>query len=438
MSIVESSNSKRTRITRGLAGAAIVSAAAFVAAPKVGHAEIIYGNFGQVTGDQSWFNTANWFETTGSTTGTLPETYSAAATTNAINIDENNATLPAVGVLFDPANDTLTPGGPNANYIAQMGTQANQAMTLYVSHEVGGFSPSTAAGPNKLTIDSGTLEVGVTTVGRDGNGVIVQNGGSFITDNKLAIQGANVTTTIGSGTFEYHGGTYIAGNQVQVGTGNSTTATAIGNTSAGIGRFVSYNNGPDGAILVSNSFGFATNTGDKGTIGIVEFHYDDNLEGVGNTRPVQNDFNTTNGQLTLKNGTNTSSRLNFVLDAVPTVVNGNNQNLGLFKDGSSISGNGTFPKIFYSALSPTTGYTQGATISAAFSGTTYSWTISYSGVITFDNTGTSAYTSGDVAATGGTDVVLVGLPAAVPEPASLAIMGGAASMVLARRRQKKA
>jgi hypothetical protein len=415
MSIIQSAGSRRHRRhhIEGLAAAALLSTAAFLAAPKVVRAaDDVYTG----TGNQSWFNTTNW------SGGTLPQTG------DSVEIDANNAAMPTVGVLFDPTNDAgAPPGGFNPIYIF------SGSGTTYIANG-SSLSNFTQAAPNKLTIESGTMELGTVTDGRDGAGIILMNGGSLITDQKLAIQGENHTQTIGSGTFEYHGGTYIAGNQVQVASGNSTSATAVGNTSAGVGKFVVYNDGADGAILISNGFSFATNTGGKGTIGIVEFHYDLNPEGVGNTRPVQDNFNTTNGQLKLSNGTNTSARLNFVLDTAPTVLpSGNAQNLGLFKT-QSIGGTGTFPKLFYTLASGTTAYTQGATIAATFSGTTYSWTISYSGVISFDNTATSAYSSADISAAGGTDVVLVGLP--VPEPGSLALLGGAGSIVLARRRRK--
>jgi hypothetical protein len=440
MSIVQSEKSKRITRLQGLAGAALMSSAVFMAAPKVARAEVDL----TATGNQDWFNTAVWFETTTSGTGSLPEQFIAGNVTNAVNLDANNATLPSVGVLFDPANDSLTPGGANANYIAQMGLNTPPGDTTFYVGNATNLTNFTSAAPNKLTIESGTMELAVVTLGRDGTGVIVQNGGTLITDQKLAIQGENHTQTIGSGTFEYHGGTYIAGNQVQVATGNTTGSTAMGNTSAGVGRFVVYNDGADGAVLITNGFSFATNTGDKGTIGIVEFHYDADPGALNpGVRPVQDDFNTTNGSLKLTNGTNTSSRLNLVLDTSPgTIVAPTNPNaefinLGLFKT-QSITGAGTFPKLFYTLTSGTTAYTQGATVSAAFSGNTYSWTISYSGVISFDNTATSAYTSEDISATGGTDVVLLGVtPVVVPEPASLAILGGAGSMMLARRRRQK-
>jgi hypothetical protein len=433
MGIVERAHSKHSRVIRleGFAGAALISAAVFVASPKIVWGEIDY----TTTGNQSWFSISNWNYGGGSTsTGTLPEIGIPGGLTNASNIDANNGTMPSVGVLFDPANDPLTPFGTNANYYANL-----QDSTLYVSSG-SSFTNFSSAAPNKLTIESGTLEANWVTIGRDGSGIVVQNGGTFIADGKFSIQGANHTQTIGSGTYEFHGGTLIVNNNLYVAAGNSlsTAAGAVTATSAGVGKFVIYNDGPDGAILVSNGLIVAGNSLGHGTIGIVEFHYDLNPENIGNVRPVQNDYNPNGdsffsvGQLRLENGTNTSSRLNLVLDAAPTLLANRPQNLGLFKN-QSIAGLGTFPALFYS-LSGTNAYTQGATVAATYSGTMYSWTISYSGLIAFDNTATSAYTSSDISNVGGADVVLVGLP--VPEPGSLALLGGVGSMILSRRRKR--
>jgi hypothetical protein len=442
MSIVETSRSKHHRMSHlgGLTGAALVSTAVFVMAPKVIGNTLDY----TATGTQSWFNTANWNYAlpNASATGTLPEEAVPTDLVTAPNLDANNAAMPAVGVLFDPANDPLTPGGKNANYIANFGFNVTGGTsTLYLAY--GDYTTNyTIAAPNKLTIESGTMEANVVTVGRDDQGILVQNGGVFISDNKFDIGGANHSTgTIGSGTFEYHGGTFIAGNQIQVAPGQTVSGMSL--TSAAVGRLVVYNDGPDGAILSTNGVDFALNSAGKGTIGIVEFHFDEDPDGLNpGVRPVQNDYNTPNGELVIKNGTNLSSRLNLVLDVSPgtslaaPAAGSTYINLGLFKD-QSIASNGTWPKLFYTLNSGTTDYTQGATIAAAYSGTTYSWTISYSGVITFDNTATSAYTSADIAATGGSDVVLLGVsPVLVPEPTSLGILGGAGGLILARRRRR--
>jgi hypothetical protein len=104
-------------------------------------------------------------------------------------------------------------------------------------------------------------------------------------------------------------------------------------------------------------------------------------------------------------------------------------------------GSGTYPKAFYS-VDGSRVFTQGATISAGYAGLTYSWTISYSGQINFSDTATSAYDSTGIEAIGGDDVVLLGItPLAglvpVPEPSSLALLGGTGSLILARRRGRK-
>jgi hypothetical protein len=412
------------------ASAALLATAAFAAAPRSARAVISV-----TAGDQSWFNTSIWsinFSTVD--TGTLPEVavQTGADTGVYVDLDSPNTVMPAQGILFDPANDAGTPGGKNANYLADVGDSTHQ-FTFYVSNAVGLVTGFQVSAPNKLTIESGTIETWWTTIGRDGQGIIVQNGGVFMnTGGKLAIQGSKSTETLGSGTYEYHGGTLIAGNQLQVASSND--AGGVGSTSAGVGRFVVYNDGPDGAILASNGMTIGANTSNAGTIGIVEFHYDLNTHDVGNVRPVQDDFNTTTGALRINNGNNRSARLNILLDAVPTVTNGQVQNLGLFAAQQVFNDTTTSPAIFYS-LDGLTAFTQGATIAAAYSGIAYSWTISYSGVISFDNTATSAYTSSDISALGGTDVVLVGIP--VPEPASIALLGGAASMILARRNRRK-
>jgi hypothetical protein len=417
------------------ASAALLATAVFAGAPRSAQGIVYLG-----TSDQSWFNVSNWATTSATATGTLPEVLESGgvgSTLAWVGINANNAHMPAVGVLFDPANDSLTPGGKNGNYLANI-TNGTNVVPLLISNTSVFSSPGPAAAspPNKLTIESGTIETWQAYVGRDGQGAIVQNGGVFIdVGQKLGIESESNTETIGSGTYEYHGGTLIAGNQIHV--AGESSQTGISLTSSGVGKLVVYNDGPDGAIVVSNGMIIgndfvASNSNTGGLIGIAEFHYDLNPENVGNIRPVQDDFNTTNGQLKLNNGTASSARLNLVLDAVPTVTNGQVQNLGLFKT-QRIDNDFTSPALFFS-FDGLNAFTQGATIAAAYSGIAYSWTISYSGVISFDNSATSAYTSSDISALGGTDVVLVGIP--VPEPGSIALLGGAGSMILARRKRR--
>ncbi|MGA3067027.1 MAG: PEP-CTERM sorting domain-containing protein, partial [Tepidisphaeraceae bacterium] len=58
-----------------------------------------------------------------------------------------------------------------------------------------------------------------------------------------------------------------------------------------------------------------------------------------------------------------------------------------------------------------------------------------SGQINFTSTAVSGYNTNSIQASGGNDVVLIGL--AVPEPSTLTLLGGAGSLILARRRNRK-
>jgi len=466
MSIVESRNPRRVRISglEGLAGGALVAAAVFAACPSSVRANPAYLGWQSLSGGtstnpnsanaESWFNISNWgFVVTNITdnTGTLPESYASGQ--SGATVDEVNTTaMPSVGVVFDPADDANVPAGTtggNSQYMANVWASSGSLI-------VGSFIGTAAQTPAKLTIESGTIYAQAISIGRDSAAEIVQNGGVLAAlGSAMKVQSFNKITTLGTGTYEYHGGTLEAfGIQVVAG------GCSIGPTQslAAVGSFIVYNDGPDGAVLSANGFQFDQNNYGYEDIGTVEFHYDLNSGGIGNVRPVQDNWNDTalangnagTGKLQILQGTVTtkgkgtaslpytlySSRLNLVLDTAPSVISGLTQNLGLF-DQSIITGSGTFPKAFYSADGSTI-FTQGATISAVYSGTIYSWTISYSGQINFTSTAVSGYNSSNITATGGNDVVLIGLaPQAVPEPTSMALLGGAGSLILARRRQKK-
>ncbi|MGA3067405.1 MAG: PEP-CTERM sorting domain-containing protein [Tepidisphaeraceae bacterium] len=468
MSIVRGEIPRANCISRleKLAGTALIAAAAFVATPKIAHADTIENESvgGTSTNPNSanavsWFNVTNWGDinlggnvpNTGPT-GTLPE--NSPESTGGTFIGQSNAGMvgtlvgmPSVGVVFDPADDSLTPGGPNANYVANL---YNTTASLFVGSLGGqilngtlvGGSGTITANPSKLTVLSGTIIVGGSSsaigIGRDEPGILVQNGGTLICQagGKLEISLVNKSTNAAQGTFEYHGGTLKA-NTIQMSAAAGTSGAS--ETSASVSTFIVYNDGPAGAILSSNGFQMANNTKGVGAISTVEFHYDLNTGGVGGVRPVQgnwnNGFNSAYTQsLILNNGTKIaatgtaslaftylSSRLNLVLDAAPSIINGRIQNLGLF-DETIITGNASFPKAFSSADGSTV-FTQGATISAVVSGSTYSWTISYSGQINFTSTAVSGYNT------------KIGL--AVPEPSTLTLLGGAGSLILARRRGRK-
>src|SRR5208282_2561322 len=302
MSIVESTKAKsHHRFPRmsGLAGAALLSAAVFATSPKPVHAQLnMIGTGGTSTDPNSanavsWFNTMNW-NTPG--TGTLPE--SQTTTPAAQNITANNTSMPSVGVVFDPADDSKAPGFPNANYVANL---ANIQGSFYVTSENG-----TVFAPSKLTVESGTIIVVTASIGRDGQGQMVMNGGTFITEGSLKIQGSNRTTLIGTGTLEYHGGNLESEGGFQLGGG--ACSSGVAKTSSGVGTFVVYNDGPDGAIVSANGFVFSANTNQMGTVGIVEFHYDLNSGLVANTRPIQSNWSnageySSGGILHIQNGT---------------------------------------------------------------------------------------------------------------------------------------
>jgi hypothetical protein len=437
MTIIErNGKSRRFAGWETLAGSALVAAAVFSASPKQAKAQVDFNTTGGTTTDPNssqaatWFNTKNWSYV--NITGTLPESFGPSAGTPAVIACAPNTVMPSVGIVFDPKDDPNTPGGPNANYVANIsGLSGNFYIAGVTSN---GTEPAT---PNKLTVESGTIVTVTATVGRDAAGILALNGGTFITSSKFLVQGVTVGRTfLGTGTFEYHGGTLAAAQEIRVGGQGATGGASL--TSAGLGYFVVYNDGVDGAMLAGNGFEVGSSSIGMGTIGIVEFHYDKNTGGIGGTRPIQANWNSSAGPqqlpgiLQLGNTSNESSRLNLVLDTAPTVTNGVVQNLGLF-DETLVQGVGTFPAAFYS-VDGLTVFTQGATISAAYANKTYSWTISYSGQINFTNTATSAYSPTEIQATGGDDVVLIGIP--VPEPGSLAALGGIGAMMLARRRRR--
>jgi hypothetical protein len=149
-------------------------------------------------------------------------------------------------------------------------------------------------------------------------------------------------------------------------------------------------------------------------VGIIEFH----SAGANGTRPIQ-----VNRNLIINNGGSgtlgavRSSRLDLVLDAAPS-VNGSGvpQDLGLFDvafsdaAGTSTTGAGTLGD-FFSSADGSTLYTQGATVSATFGGSTYNWTISYTGSIVWNDANASTITS--LSDTGGVDIVLKGLSSVI-------------------------
>jgi hypothetical protein len=234
------------------------------------------------------------------------------------------------------------------------------------------------------------------------------------TDTSMNVTGENY----GSGTYDYRGGILEVSIDGGSGLRLSPSSSTVG--PAGIGRFIMHNpdtpgyvrtydyNAASGAGTSLAGLADGVNTG----VGITEFHFEN-----GGTRPIQVPRN-----LIINNGLTESGsglggirspRLTLVLDEAPTVDGGGiPQNLGLFDvnfssvGGTSTTGAGTDGD-FFDSLDGSDVLIQGDTVSAMFAGSTYNWTISYTGNITW--TDPDAGIVGSITDTGGVDVVLKGL-----------------------------
>jgi hypothetical protein len=194
----------------------------------------------------------------------------------------------------------------------------------------------------------------------------------------------------------------------------------------GVGRFIMRNPGPTSPGYVrAFDVNVGANEGNtvilaNGTtngVGIFEFH----SAGTNGTRPIQ-----VNRNLLINNGGSgtmgavRSSRLELVLDAAPMVnETGVPQNLGLFDVafsdalGTSTTGVGTLGD-FFSNADGTSVLNQGAEISAMLEGSTYTWTISYTGNITWSDPNAGSVAS--ISDIGGVDIVLKGLSSIIVPP----------------------
>jgi hypothetical protein len=372
-------------------------------------------------GDGIWFNPANWNRNENDNI-TLPPGSPTATDTD---ISPGTASLngglgviydPRPGAPFIPVPDAVNDPPPDFSYqkIAQ----------LYISRDdpdVAGLVPD-----NTVTIRGDLEAQGNVIVGRSSgvlgtptNGKIIQEGGLFkIPLNPLDLGNAETSARTGNanGTYDYRGGILEVSQD-----GGSGLRLAAGGSGGvgGIGRFVMHNPGPTSPGYVrAYDVNVAANEGNtvilaNGTtngVGIFEFH----SNGTDGTRPVQ-----VNRNLIINNGGSgtggavRSARLDLVLDAPPMVDGlGVPQNLGLFDVafsdalGTSTTGSGTLGD-FFSSADGTTLLNQGAEVSAMFEDSIYTWTISYTGSITWSDANAGAV--GSISDTGGVDVVLKGL-----------------------------
>ena len=381
-------------------------------------------------GTHWWFNPANWSK------DVLPpanDTLTPPTLTDTqINIG-TGAWDQGFGVLYDPANDPGFAAAGGMTFPTDYGRQ--KIAQLYISRAAN--PPAVTAVPaNKLTIRGDLESTGPVIVGRSSgiagtatNGTIIHESGLFKVPNSnidLGQAEAAPRAGFGNGIYDYRGGTVEVS---QSGGSGLRLAAGGGGGVGGIGRFIMRNPGPTNPGYVrAFDVNVAANEGNttilaNGTtngVGIVEFH----VAGGNGTRPIQ-----VNRNLIINNGGSgtigavRSSRLDLVLDAAPT-VNGSGvpQDLGLFDVafsdvlGTSTTGAGTLGD-FFSSADGNTLYTQGATVSANFAGSTYNWTISYTGNITWAGTvGVDYGNSGQVVSisdTGGVDVVLKGLSSVI-------------------------
>lgn len=422
-----------------LAGAALLGGAA-------ARAEVLYLGTGAGTANGGtgadggwWFDSANWENSSGNITPFAPPTGAGLQLPVNINSD-TKGTMPALGVVFDPAHDPHNSGSLTA---VKLGP-------LYVSGP--SSSHETGPQPNALTVLSGTLEVGGgAVVGRDALGKLVVNGGAFVGDGTLAL-GVLKANGNQSGEIEYHGGLLQAGinssgtftkgssQGLRLGLGtNNLNGGALAATPKGlpqsIGTITIFNDGPAGAINTQN---LVLGYGGYG-LGVLDFHYGSaGGKAAGNVRTIQISGDTgTFGQLALRNYAEAptpgplaadgksggiGAELILTLDQAPTVgADGAPQDLALITYGHGVHASGKNPANFFSPTGQS--YAQGSQVTATFGDKQYAWEIYYDGSVTFTDAkkvGEDTFspdtsvdkilkTGGDLESAGA--VVLIGVPA---------------------------
>jgi hypothetical protein len=345
--------------------------------------------------DQWWFDETDWSSGLSSTTDAqLNSGYDYAGE----------------GVVFDIAND------PNFGDGTPEAVSPYLGYRLYLSHTDTAGGLITVSPTNKLTIKSGELQTSsYWIIGRNTNttGVVVQEGGVVRVADDIRFTDSSAGAT---GIYDYRGGDLIT-------TGTGRIRMAKGATSNS--KFIVRNTGPAGQISIANDFIMTENAAG---ISVAEFHY-----GAGGVRVVQ-----VGDELSLRNNdvspSTRSARLDLILDEAPELkAPGVPEDLALFDITTGLAGNGTNVQRFYD-LSGLVGsyYDQGDIITASYGGTTYKWAVSYRGVITYGAGGSALSDVASIAASGGRDVVLIGV---VPEPASVILLGLAGLALLAVRRR---
>jgi hypothetical protein len=372
------------------------------------------------SGTQWWFDPLNWSPQApgGATPYYLPPMDGPGGSPTPAEIDAGTTTLPGgEGVVYDPENDVYRGSAGSLPYAMGYGPESIYRLNI---------SRNTAT-HNLLTIN-GHLEIqDVAIVGYSGSSVAAQNEGRVVqlggavSVKDLQIGNRELASGWGNGVYDYRGGTLDVSASagaigIKLSYGNATNGTG------GTGRFIVHNPLSGGHVRTYDmSIAADGNNGDGVLtgVGIVEFHVEN-----GRTRPIQVYHN-----LSINNGLTSpdsggagirSSRLELALDEAP-LTNGNGVpvNLGLFDvnfEGNfagvivgtgDLNGDGNYinDRVF-SRPDGVLAYRQGDVVSATYGSTSYHWTISYTGSISWSDAANSVVAA--VSGTGGVDVVLVG------------------------------
>jgi hypothetical protein len=366
---------------------------------------------------------------------------------NAINLQ---STLPA-------GNGPQYSGTTYTGYIIQQ---------LYVGRSQG-TAPASQPRNSMVTIKGDLTAMNNIIIGRSSgtrdvavNASIVQKAGVLSTTGTFDLAqtdppGSTGFAGYGNGTYDYQGGSLnvTGGTGTRLSGGSVTVFPADGLPvgAGGIAKMIIHNPATSGFVrttnLVFNSFTGVPASTDAGKtnqdpdgvtkgVGIAEFHYAN-----GGVRPIEvaqtltiNNGRTDPGATPATTDTNgvRSARLGLVLDSAPTVTAGVPQNLPLIvvdystsdfftgavtgsgdANGDLIYNNDRFfsNEFAVDPLAPSAEFTQGSVVSAVLGSTKYNWTISYSGLVTFQggDAGADSSAIASIASTGGLSVVLMGL-----------------------------
>lgn len=408
--------------SRNILAIAFAATLAMIASSSLVHAAT---RFDGDSGTNWWFDPVNW-----SAHGVgavapfyLPPTNDGETVTDANLNDGWN--LDGEGVVYDPVNDPffVAAGDPNTFHFPTEQSPLFDRDTIWRFY----ITTGSAETDNLLTVKSGELEVinnpsgssGYTLLGRGGatsglKGTIVQTGGGFfVRDDNLDI-GSFSGNFGGNGVYEYHGGTLEAG---LISASNKGIRLSAGGSagSAESGSILVHNGGEAGHIRTWNfNVGAHIDTLFGVTSSVSTTHFFADQDG---TRPIQvmSSMSINHQDDSGVSGSTRSAVLQLDLDASPAVDGlGVPLDMGLFDLVDPNGGITGQSGIFYDDSIANSGqpYSEGDVVTADYAGSTYNWTISYSGNISWND-----FDNSDVASVTGTgtgnDIVLIGLSSVI-------------------------